>query len=371
MSYSEKIKELNEDLETIIDFWDSFGYENFLILDKLNCGSNYADNFIQDIFDLLGSTFPILEQKIRTSNKALYISDVTGLLQIFYVHQDLLIELEKIFGVNLNHDLKKSIRNLRNELVGHPVNWRQVEKENRRSENFEKRRGDEILESSVFWNDEYSSQRISYVIYHKENSYLRKKKEYEIKHLKEAHISFLRDSFQRIINKINEIKESYIAHLESFQKWMDAKKDISDKIDIVFSKLSFLFEHDKLFTFENLKIIYTVKDTHPRYLFALNMFLDSTQTALNNEITEYSGSNTESVSYKGSQIGQIGKEYRPLLSKIREGKENLFLPTYENVFIETEEIREEFEHLRNNKDSDLEYYSAFEYLKHLLEKFEN
>lgn len=138
-------------------------------------------------------------------------------------------------------------------------------------------------------------------------------------------------------------------------------------------------------------------DESPRYSHALNQFSQEFEILRNDTIIDYSTFGIEDKpcqleGYRlldGSEIPEDhdmpvntivvlseiqvndSNNYRYLLSKINERSADLDEPIYDDIFNETPEIRAEFEHLRENQDSDLEYYSAYEYLKYLLSQLGN
>jgi hypothetical protein len=278
---------------------------------------------------------------------------------------------------------KELVRKIRNELSGHPINYGQGASKQSK------------LESSVFWNRSVTSGFIEYKIYHRENNFLSEQKAYEISHIINEQYSFLIYAFQEIERKLKEICLDFVKHIEDKSSHLK-KAGMEVKIKLAFQIFPGPWAKHVLSP-QILNECLNKSDESPRYSHALNQFSQEFEILRNDTIIDYSTFGIEDKpcqleGYRlldGSEIPEDhdmpvntivvlseiqvndSNNYRYLLSKINERSADLDEPIYDDIFNETPEIRAEFEHLRENQDSDLEYYSAYEYLKYLLSQLGN
>lgn len=189
---------INKKLTLITDIWNSFIIEQEYIQNSLDFSEEELNNYYGEIMHYLKDTFPIIENykdmKKRKGKFHEIIFYMTGLLQTLYTHQDLIDELLRIFSLKESGSKdKKIIRDLRNELVGHPIS--RNPKTNK-------------LESSIFWiKGTYS--HITYRKYIGGDWYSAKKNIIDISDLLSKHKNYLNEHFNKVIIKERKIISKY------------------------------------------------------------------------------------------------------------------------------------------------------------------
>ncbi len=124
MKYN-KIDLIVQRLDKLSEVWANY----FLNYKACNRKINYTDevksNYVADIFAYLTDTAVLLKDSNRKRNFNLSLFNAIGILQIIYIHQDLIDELLWVFKLSQSEGLYKSVnRNFRNELIGHPIRKR-------------------------------------------------------------------------------------------------------------------------------------------------------------------------------------------------------------------------------------------------------
>jgi hypothetical protein len=106
-------------------------------------------------------------------------------MQIIYVHQDLIDELLYIFKLSASSkEDKNPNRNIRNELVGHPI-----------------RRKKELVSSVLFDVFNRSNKELRYTKYSKEKDFKADLLVYDIENIIKRHQQFLNKYLDEIIKK--------------------------------------------------------------------------------------------------------------------------------------------------------------------------
>ncbi len=139
-----------EKLKLITDIWNEVFLSYSFVQNKVSFNNEKATNYYGEITHYFRDTYPIVEQHESRKHKPCkfheYIFYSVGILQTLYVQQDLLDEMLMIFALDKSsNEDKQRIRDLRNELVGHPIS-RDLQNK---------------LTSSVFWlgNPPFSKEK--------------------------------------------------------------------------------------------------------------------------------------------------------------------------------------------------------------------
>jgi hypothetical protein len=363
---------LKNKLERITDFWNDFVWDYKIIQNCIVWNEEVKTNYYGDILSYFNETLDIIESGPKESDFQQTIFYTTGLLQIIYVHQDLTDELLLIFKVpnSLKKD-KNPNREIRNELVGHPINKDSKTKE---------------LLSSIFWGRHLTTKNIHYVKYSKDNNFLGIEKSFTVTEIIDSHKAFLTKYFDLILDKIRKISKGYIIKLKELEKVIP-KEDFNLTVDCT----SKLFEHiyitNYLYNEKILKECYLRRNEHIRYKLVTENFKKDLLKMLaekQEQIIEICSEKTINTALEIDTIlpkikinfikndtiikGKLieTKDYHYEIQKLF-GKHPMWGVSYfKREFSNDKEILNELNNMEININNDLEYYSSFHYLKILI-----
>lgn len=120
-------EEVSFKLDLIADIWNSFIWKYEFCQKRIKFTSEVQTNYFGDMFDYFQDTFKLIFSNRNSNSQTDKFSNQISLLQSIYVQQDFIEELLLIFKCGINKgDLKRDSnyyinRNIRNELVGHPI----------------------------------------------------------------------------------------------------------------------------------------------------------------------------------------------------------------------------------------------------------
>ena len=175
------MKDVSAKLSLIASAWNQYFWDLKYCQKSINFTEDIQTNYFGDILHYFRDTFQLLSITTSSNEYHNHIFDTIGLLQTLYVQQDLVSELLYIFKFDkdkiLNEDsVFREIRNLRNELVGHPI---------RRATS-----GNELI-SSVFWGRQLSRENIHYILYSRESNFSGIEKSFSKKDILSKQAAFL------------------------------------------------------------------------------------------------------------------------------------------------------------------------------------
>ena len=153
-------EELTHKLRQITDVWNYYILKHKFCNKKIKFTDEVKTNYFGDILGYFQDTLDIIFDLRESNSYTDRFSNQISLLQSIYVQQDFIEELLIIFKCKISKgDLKKDSnyyinREIRNELVGHPIR---------------KQKGEFI--SSCLFGYNGGSDKIVYLRYHKENNY--------------------------------------------------------------------------------------------------------------------------------------------------------------------------------------------------------
>lgn len=292
---------INWKLDKITDVWNHYFWEYKTLQKKINFNSEAKTNYYGEILGYFTDTFDLI--RLNEENK--FQSNVfhyTGLLQIIYVQQDLTDELLYIFKLNesLRSD-KNPNRNIRNELVGHPIS-RSLNKE---------------FESSVLFSNEMSNVKLQYLKYSKVNNFKMEVVTHSTQNIINEHKAYLNKYFDKILSKICFILDGYKLRLGQFEKSLSQNIKFETIIKQTESTFEYLLRFNYLYKKEYLIECYNRQSEHPRYKFVVEIFLK--------ELT--------------SLLKESQKNITNFIDEIKEGpKEQEFIPE-ETIFVDFKEVR--------------------------------
>lgn len=366
--------EAENKLNLIADIWKSYILEYQFCQKKIKYTEETKTNYFGDILGYFIDTFPIIYERkhLKSFSHSETFSHHISLLQSIYVHQDFVEELLVIFKCNISKgDLKLdpnySInRNLRNELIGHPI-----------------RRNNGKLISSCLFGYGTNLSKILYLKYHQDKNYKFEKKECEVSEIISRHNTFLNTYFDKILDKLKAILSLYYKQLENFDKIID-KTDFSEIVRISSIYFESILKYDYVYDIKSLMIIYEKRNNHRRYQNLISTFLydlksnifETQQTindiinpkkklAINDSIiptvqfeivyTDEISENPETKPKKVSYYYELGK----LATKRNLIDFEFFSSFLHEKCAENKTVISELENMKNNIFDEIEYYSSF------------
>ncbi|MFD0988602.1 hypothetical protein ACFQ1R_00710 [Mariniflexile jejuense] len=253
-------KEVVFKLERIASIWNHFIWEYDFCKRKIKFTPDVRTNYFGDILGYFQDTFDIIFDNRESISYSDRFSNQISLLQSIYVQQDFIEELLIIFKCKIEKgDLKKDSnyninREIRNELVGHPIR---------------KYRG-EFISSCLFGYNE-RNDKIVYLRYHKDNNYEFESMEFPISEIIERHKNFLNKFFDIILNKLKQILLSFIKQIEKLEELI-SKQSFNEILNIASVYYETIFKNNYIYDKESLLIIYARKDEHRRYQNLIDKF---------------------------------------------------------------------------------------------------
>jgi hypothetical protein len=372
------MKIVKNNLEQIADFWNSYVLEFKLIQNQIRWDSEVKTNYFGDILNYFTDTFELIKRKPLKNNFQDSIFYATGLLQIIYTHQDLTDELLHIFKLNSSSISDKNPnREIRNELIGHPVSREKPENSRK-------------LRSTVFWGKGLSEDNLHYIIYSIDTNFEGVDKSFEIQTIIDNHVAFLNKYFGIILQKIRKILKTYSKQITELLTVLDKELDFEKILEFTSQRYELIFKQNYLFNIKDLKESYRRKLEHERYQNVINIFLKrlreyliDTQSnikrflsvekveSIQNKIIESPKINLVFVkSFENSEVNNSKKRnFDYELSKLFSKKHPLINVNYfKRLIKDNDEITQELDNMEINFENNLEYYSSFEYLKLLIDQ---
>lgn len=258
------MKTIKSKLSEINYYWNKYYFIKEFFQKKINFTDEIKTNYYGDLNNYLMDTLDLVKPFKKIKSDADYIAQTIVLLQVIYTQQDLIDELLYIFKLqkSTNED-KNPNRNIRNELVGHPIS--RDKKDNNK------------LKSSILFDIRNEDENyISYAKYSMRKSELKK---YSVQEIIENHKIFLNKYLDKILEKIEkEIKEYHEQIKKVFEIPLLNQFDYLDKIDKnLLSGISYIFEKD------SLKYYYQNMRKHRRYLYCLKQYKRALKSVIKNE----------------------------------------------------------------------------------------
>lgn len=329
-------------------------------------------NYFGDIIQYFNDTFDLIDRKPTNGDFQNSIFYATGLMQIIYVHQDLTDELLRIFKIEASSkEDKNPNRDIRNELIGHPVNKGKIDTVLK-------------LKSTIFWCSDSTVENMHYIRYASENNYQGADKSYEVNTIIDAHHKYLNKYFDKIISKIKKPLQLYTKQLNNLEQLIYDESDFNKIVEITFQRyeyISLVFEH---YNEAILKECYRRRDDHFRYQYAVDKFIADlskcfydTRIEIQKLITviqleDEQTIETPMIEFVPFDQKKHSKEYQKEQNNYKrelelfEKNPNVEIPYFIKKYSNNPEIVAELENMQNNMNNNLEYYCSFEYLSFLI-----
>jgi hypothetical protein len=365
-------EEVEYKLEQIANIWNHFIWEYDYCKKEIKFDLEVETNYFGDILGYFQDTNDIIFNYSDSGKHSERFSNQISLLQSIYVQQDFIEELLRLFKLKQNKgDLKKdpnySInRDIRNELVGHPV----------RREN-----GNGALISSCLFGYNGGSDRITYLKYHRENNFKFESVEFVISEIISRHKQFLIFYFDKVLNKLKRILSKFTVEIENVESLIE-KKSFNEILKISTVFFESIFKTDYIYDKESLQKIYSKKEEHKRYQNLIDQFYKDLKSGLR-ETKEYvvelfqprkefnaveiekpifniqfvnaSELNPEDIERPVTYHYELGK----LATKRNPMDFDFFGGCLRQKCLDNELVLEELNHMESNIYNEIEYYTAF------------
>jgi hypothetical protein len=369
--------QIGKKLDWITDAWNDYFLEYKYFQKHISFSPEKRTNYFGDIMRYMVDTFPLVTEKHFTNDPVSHQFNTIGFLQVIYVQQDITDELLRLFSLLQSETAdREPNRQLRNELIGHPI----------RREN-----SNGPLKSSVFFRFD-DPTAFTYVLYNKDNDFKGDIISHSIEEVINRHAQFLHKSFDRIIEKIKTIAKEYMEKLEETEQIITGNIPFKNIVNIANHIFEPIFLLRRIFQKDYLLQYHLLADTHPRYLFAVEYFKAEASEYIKRDREEMEAlinppPETEPVKIRvrfvdieeeenvvttpGTQIIDVSEtENDPnlsyQLSKLRERHQQFSVDFFLKKFEGKDNLIAELVNMKENYDSDMEYYASMEYLVHLL-----
>ncbi|MBE7630507.1 hypothetical protein [Tenacibaculum piscium] len=363
-------EEVKYKLNKIADVWNYFIWEYDFCKRKIKFTTEIRTNYFGDILGYFQDTFDIIFDNKESKSHSERFSNQISLLQSIYVQQDFVEELLLIFKCGISKgDLKKDLnysinRDIRNELVGHPI----------------RKQNGEFISSCLFGYNG-GKNKVTYLRYHKDNNYKFESMEFPISEIIERHKDFLNKYFDKILNKLKRILSDFSKEIENIENLID-KKSFDEILTISKVFYESIFKYDFIYDKESLQTIYAKKDDHKRYQnlidkfyydlksslkekreFAIELFEPKKEFKTTNLGIPPININFEIATKKGTIEKERPVTYHYELGKIATKRTPMdfefFGGCLKDKCSENEIVLTELKHMESNIYNDIEYYSAY------------
>jgi hypothetical protein len=353
------MNDIKDILEQIQEIWNNYIFKlkffrNYYKFDEATSSNHFGQ--ILDHFD--DSLCIVQNAKTPELIEERYAFNIS-LLQTLYVQQDLIEEMHRIFKTNVNKghlykDLNyKTNRELRNELVGHPI----------RREN-----GNGIMISSVTLSYHNQPNTIEYVRYHNSNGYAFEKIQYSVEDVISRHHIFLKDNLNLIFVKIHKPLNKYLRKVEEIQNVLkqgnfDAVVRLTEAYYESFQDENYLYNSNQI------KAVFDLKSTHPRYQFMIDSYLFDLEYHLNelvNKIESITKNKERKMVNYPINISEHHYEIGKLFTKRNFQDFDFYGGILKNKLIDNKEAIKELNFMELNILDEVNYYSSCNYLNKIL-----
>jgi len=362
---------VEDKLDRIADIWNYFIWDYKYCSNKIKFNEDVKTNYFGDILGYFKDTLDIVFTNTKHSNYTDKFSFTISFLQAIYIQQDFVQEMLEIFKTGIDKGaLKKEPtyyinRDLRNELVGHPI-----------------RKFKDNLISSTLFSYQANEDEIQYLRYHKDNDFKFESKTYKILEIQERHRHFLEKYFDVILLKLKLILEEYLSKLDKLENVIN-KHDFKTVLKLVELYFEAIFKSDFVYNKFSLSEIYDRRNEHIRYQNFINKFYNDLQTAIvdkrnsvkdifERKVIDKTSLDSLSLppieivfasSYDTSEIGKQQKvTYHYEIGKIAT-KRNLqdfefFGGMLKSKCESNDLVLSELEHMEHNITDEIEYYTS-------------
>jgi hypothetical protein len=365
-------EEVKYKLDQIANIWNHFIWEYDFCKREIKFDMEVRTNYFGDILGYFQDTFDIIFNYSDSQSHNERFSTQISLLQSIYIQQDFVEELLRIFKLGINKgDLKKDTnysinRNIRNELVGHPI--RRIN-------------GNGALISSCLFGYNGGIDKITYLKYHKDNNFEFESMEYAVSEIISRHKQFLIFYFDKILHKLKGILSKFIKEINNIESLIK-KKSFNEILNISSIFFESIFKLDYIYDKESLLIIYSRKGEHKRYQNLIDQFYKDLKNGLKEtkdyvielfeprkkinkvqkekpiidiefiNVSEIKSDDIERPITYNRELGKLATRRNPMDFEFFGG-------CLKQKCMDNELVLNELKHMESNIYNDIEYYTAF------------
>lgn len=347
-------------LNLITNSWNTYFWGSKYLQSKINFNYEVQLNYYGDILYYFNDTLELLKFENNLpkdfSNNIFY---AIGLLQIIYVQQDLIDELLYIFKlVKSSKDDKNPNRQIRNELVGHPIN-----------------RDNGKLQSTIIFGNDLSEITLNYIKYNVSEGFIGKSCLETYESIITHHINFLDKYFKIIWGQVVTLLKKYKVKLLNFENAIINGIELEKIVKLSELLVNQVFKSNVLFEKEIIIKCNKKRKEHIRYSYAVELFINEIKAT----IKEFSQNidkivNTENdtiiklktINKDNHIIDKKNNNHLYEISKLHDRHPIFGLPFFKKKYREDDNVIEELNNMEQNYNSDLEYYCSFELIKKLI-----
>ncbi len=380
-------------LHRIADIWNHFIWEYKFCSRKIKFSEDVKSNYFGDILGYFQDTFDIIFAERNTKSYVDRFSYHMSLLQAIYIQQDFVEELLIIFKCGVDKgELKKDEdysvnREIRNELVGHPIRKTEISTSDGETNKCEscgtvisRPKNKSVLLSSTLFSYDSDNDTIQYLRYHKDNNYQFETRTYKIADIILRHKQFLNRYFDTIIKKLIGILKKYDKELTKLNDLIE-KQDFETIIKLVGISYESIFNSDYIYDKDSLIKVYNRKSEHERYQNLIDKFYSDLKSGIvdtKNYIqeliepkpvlekvelpkieisyTDFSSADSKGfVEKKETFHYELGK----IASKRNSRDFEFFSGFLKSKCSDNKLVIDELKHMGNNIYDEIEYYTAF------------
>ncbi len=403
-NFKKMFEEAYKKSDKISAIWINYILNHKFCRNRINFKEEQTENYFRVIHRNFLDTFGVLNSSFRSDDFTDVFEHTISFLQAIYLQQDFIEEYHYIFGTGIDKGKLKSDKNysinreIRNEIIGHPIRKTIVTKDEREVEyckscgqNLPSLKRRQVILSSALFSNKTNSNQIYYLKYHRDNNYKFKEEKHRIDEVKERHNKFLINNLNIIIAKLKSILSLYSEELIKIQE-IQCKIPLVSLLNIIEQKFENITIHDYLYKREHLIKLLKKKKEHKRYKVALKAFYSDLDLYLKETIASIEElvndkdiySRSKPKNYLKSKViiipnlskpdipkdNKITKpSYTYELEKLAEpeiGNDNFFSGLLRFRYKGMPIVLEEINYLESNKHNEFEYYSSYVYLKRLL-----
>lgn len=201
---------VEDKLDRIADIWKYFIWKYKYCSSKIKFNEDVKTNYFGAILGYFKDTLDIVFTKPKNTNYTDKFSFKISFLQAIYIQQDFIQEMLEIFKTGIDKGVLKKDptyyinRDLRNELVGHPI-----------------RKFEDNLISSTLFSYQVDEGEIQYLRYHKDKNFKFESKTFKIIEIQERHLDFLEKYLDKMLSKLKLILEEYLLELDKLENVVD------------------------------------------------------------------------------------------------------------------------------------------------------
>jgi len=359
-------------LDRIADIWNYFIWKYKYCSSKIKFNEDVKTNYFGDILGYFKDTLEIVFTKPKNTNYADKFSFTISFLQAIYVQQDFIQEMLEIFKTGINKgELKKDPtyyvnRDLRNELVGHPI-----------------RKFEDNLISSTLFSYQADDGEIQYLRYHKDNNFKFESKTFKIQEIQERHFDFLEKYFDKMLSKLKSILEDYLLELNKLENVIN-RHDFETVLKVAEVYFEDIFKSDFVYDKLSLSKIYDRRNEHMRYQNFIEKFYNDLRSSIKDKrnlfknifedkiiekesVSDLSTAKIEIVFVNSADIDEEIKRPRRVTYHYEIGKIatrrnsldfNFFGGMLKSKCQNNNLVLSELEHMENNITDEIEYFTS-------------